>query len=356
MWQKGSGGVEKFEFPIGGYGMQYGERNGIVIVGEIQKGKLLPVTLELLFAGRKLAQQMESSLSVVLLGQEVRQEAARLRNYQIDEVLYMEHACLKENTATLHGSALCGLLKEKKPKAVLIGATTFGRVLGAVTAYELGTELVTDASDLCYEQKNERILITRPAFDGKMMAEFALSDGQINVISIRPGMMGKAPYLDTESGVIKEIKPKWLEQTTDLLKQEGIVPRKGREIHLEDASMIISGGRGMKGKDGFQLLEKLAERLGGEVGSTRPCVDAGWTVPDQQIGQSGIAVKPKLYMAFGISGAIQHMTAIDAEYMIAVNQNPKAAIFKDCDYGVVGDAKQILTSMIKQMDSIEEIF
>ena len=227
----------------------------------------------------------------------------------------------------LHHDAVIEVLKEKDPKVILIGGTASGRVLAGKTAYAFDTELVCDASKLTYDEKQEQLIITRPAFDGKNMADFLIDPSLTSVITIRTGVMGKAEYKEDKQGEMLYVHPECLKEEQQNLIYHGAAGKSGKEVHLDTARIIVSGGRGMKGEEGFALLERLAEKIGGEVACTRPCVDAGWMLPTQQVGQSGISVKPKLYLAFGIAGAIQHMTGIDADCIISVNNNPRAVSY-----------------------------
>lgn len=329
--------------------MEIGMKKGVIVIAEIQNGEPLPLTLELIGAGSSLAKEMKKDLSVICIGDKSKEIAKKLQNYQVDEFLCIED----EKDIFTNQKTIIKVLKEKNPRAVLVGGTTFGRVLAGKIAYELNTELVSDASKLIYDQQKDQIIISRPAFDGKHMADFVIDEENPSVITIRSGVMGKAPYQEEKHGVIVDVTSEYIEEDRDIiyLGEEG---KKEKEIHLDTAKIIVSGGRGMKGEDGFALLEELAQKIGGEVGCTRPCVDAGWTVLQQQIGQSGIAVKPKLYLAFGVSGSIQHMTGVNTECMIAINNNPRAAIFQYSDYKVVADAKKILQSMLEQIEKGKE--
>lgn len=334
--------------------MNTGKKEGIVVVGEIQKGEIFPLTLELIGAGRKLSEQRNLPLSVILSGTNIKEEAKKLQNYEIDEILCIEDEKLKEGYMQIHHDAIIEILKEKNPKAILIGGTASGRVLAGKTAYAFDTELVSDASKLTYDEEKEQLIITRPAFDGKNMADFVIDPSLTSVITIRTGVIGKAEYKENKQGEQLFVHPECLKEAKkDLIYREA-AGKSGKEVHLDTAKIIVSGGRGMKDEKGFELLSKLADKIGGEVACTRPCVDAGWMLPTQQVGQSGISVKPKLYLAFGIAGAIQHMTGIDAECIISVNNNPRAAIFAYSDYGVVSDAKKLLESMLRQIEEGKE--
>lgn len=330
----------------------------IIIVGEIQKGEILPLTLELIGVGIKLSEERNLKVSVILSGVSIKDEAARLLHYGVDEILCIEDKKLEEEQVYLHHNAIIEVLKKKNPNIILIGGTASGRVLAGKTAFAFDTELVTDASKLsfCLSQESEReqLIITRPAFDGKNMADFMIDPSLCAVVTVRTGVMGKAEYQEGEYGEINLIHPECLKEERKEIICHGAAGKSEKEVHLDTAKIIVSGGRGMKGMEGFELLRKLAEKIGGEVACTRPCVDAGWMLPTQQVGQSGISVKPKLYLAFGISGAIQHMTGIDTECMISVNSNPRAAVFQYSDYGVVADARKLLESMLKQIEDGKE--
>ena len=315
---------------------------------------IMPLTLELIGAAGKLSKERDLSLSVILSGCGIKEEAKKLYNYGVDEILCIEDEKLIEGHMQLHHDAVIEVLKEKDPKVILIGGTASGRVLAGKTAYAFDTELVCDASKLTYDEKQEQLIITRPAFDGKNMADFLIDPSLTSVITIRTGVMGKAEYKEDKQGEMLYVHPECLKEEQQNLIYHGAAGKSGKEVHLDTARIIVSGGRGMKGEEGFALLERLAEKIGGEVACTRPCVDAGWMLPTQQVGQSGISVKPKLYLAFGIAGAIQHMTGIDADCIISVNNNPRAAIFAYSDYGVVSDAKKLLESMLKQVEEGKE--
>lgn len=333
--------------------MLFGEEGGITVIGEVCQGKILPLSLELLGAAKKLAQEMNCPVSFVFAGWKMDAEVMKMKHYGIDEIFYLEDKRLQEKQKEFHREAMIGYLKEKNPKVVFVGGSAFGRILAGELAFFMDTEVVTDAAALSYQKEEDKILITRPAFDGKQLADFCMASDAMQIITVRSGVMKKAVWMEKESGKMKKVLPDWITDS-EKIKYKSILKEERKEVHLDRANRIVAGGRGMKGKEGFSTLEQLAQRLGAEVGSTRPCVDAGWTLQSQQIGQSGIAVKPKLYIACGISGAIQHITGITSECMIAINQNPRAAIFQYCDYGVVGDAKKILEFVIEKIDQGKE--
>lgn len=323
-------------------------RGKIVVIGEIQSDNITPLTMEILGAGKKLAMEMKTEICAILLGKyPEKQNAEILQHYGADEVICMSDPLLEENHVSSYRKAVSQYLKKTETAAILIGGSSFGRILAGTIAFELDTELISDVMEISYDKQKEQIIFTRPAYDGERMADFVIHPKKPAVLTIRNGVAKSAFYHEKKRGRIHCFYPKGLR--SDSIDYKKIFENKKHDIYLKEAKIIIAGGRGMKGKDGFVLLEQLANKLGGKVGSTRPCVDAGWTLPSQQIGQSGISVKPDLYLAFGISGAIQHMTGVYAKCLIAINENPEAAIFQFCDYGIVGDARKVLKNILKKI-------
>ena len=248
--------------------MNFGKKEGIVVVGEIQKREIMPLTLELIGAAGKLSKERDLSLSVILSGCGIKEEAKKLYNYGVDEILCIEDEKLIEGHMQLHYDAVIEVLKEKDPKVILIGGTASGRVLAGKTAYAFDTELVCDASKLTYDEKQEQLIITRPAFDGKNMADFLIDPSLTSVITIRTGVMGKAEYKEDKQGEMLYVHPECLKEEQQNLIYHGAAGKSGKEVHLDTARIIVSGGRGMKGEEGFALLERLAEKIGGEVACT----------------------------------------------------------------------------------------
>lgn len=325
------------------------ESNGIVVIAELCNGKIFPITLELIKAGRELASQMGLRLSLIIVGHQIKKEINTLYHYPIDEVVYIDDKDYIEYDRYRQKEAISYVIHKISPRAVFIGATALGRVLAGEIAFEMESELIVDASKIRYDEESDQIIISRPAFDGENMADFKINTTPA-VITIRSGVMGRAPYEELGKAEFFQLEPFWIKdhQKRQVLyqKDDG---KKQKEINLSEEKLIVCGGRGMKGKEGFLLLDDFADKIGGQVGCTRPCVDAGWAVYKQQIGQSGISVRPKLYLGFGVAGALQHVTGIDADCMIAVNDNPRAAIFQYCDYGIVADARKILKELLQKL-------
>lgn len=320
----------------------------ILVIGEIQKGKPAPVTLELIEEGKKTASSLGAKLLLAVAGNDIQKICNDLQQYPVDRIIAMDHPMLEQDHLEIHSRVLEAMILELKPDIILGGATLFGKVLLPMLAAILGTEVMTDAVGLGIDKETGKLLVSKPAFDGKGMSVVLMPEAPVQIVSLKPGVFRKAFKTKSKKGSITMAAADWLADMKNPKRILDMIPEGDRKISLENAKIIASGGRGLKGPKGFGLLNQLAERIGAQVGSTRPCVDAGWTLPDQQIGQTGSITKPDLYLAFGISGAIQHMTGVRAKTVIAVNNNPNAAIFNYCDYGIVGDAQKILRELLRK--------
>ena len=319
----------------------------ILIIGEIQNGKPVPVTLELIGEGKRLASFTGARLFLAVAGSGIRGICRDLLRYPVDRIIAMDHPRLEPAQLEVHSKVLEAMIREQKPDIVLGGGTLFGKTLIPSVAAALGTEVMTDAVGLDINRETGRLLAIKPAFDGKQMSVVSMPEAEVQIASVKPGAFQKSDETDNKKGNITMIPADWLEDIKEQKKTLDFIFEGDQKICLEDAKIIAAGGRGLKGPEGFELLKRFADRIGAQMGSTRPCVDAGGTLPEQQIGQTGSITKPDLYLAFGISGAIQHMTGVRAKTVIAVNNNPNAAIFQYCDYGIVGDAQKILKEFLE---------
>lgn len=317
----------------------------ILIIGEVQNKHAVPATAELIGEGKKLAAALNAELLLTVMGNGVEEICKDLLKYPIDRIIAADHPGLEQKQQETHSRILYDIVKEQKPDIILGGATLFGKILLPTLAAMLGTEVITDAVDLDLDRETGKLLVTKPAFDGKSMSVVSMPEVSVQIALAKPGVFKKASETDGRKGSIIVADTDQLRNITDQKKTLNLIEEK--KISLEDAHIIAAGGRGLQGPEGFRLLLQFAERIGAQTGCTRPCVDAGWMLPEQQIGQTGCITKPDVYIAFGISGAIQHMTGVRAGTVIAVNSNPNAAVFKYCDYGIVGDAKKILEEFLK---------
>ncbi len=323
------------------------EYRNVYVIGECLEGKLHPVTLELMGEGRKLADQLKRRLGVILLGDGLDDAVKHLQEYDADVVYYLKHSLLREFSTEGYVKALNEFIRSSKPEILLIGATSFGRDIAPRLAGRLGTGLTADCTGLEIDPEDGKLLQTRPAFGGNLMATIICPKNRPQMSTVRPGVMERIRKRSDGETLLETIVPELRPEDIRVTLTDKRPPIK-RPVNLIDARVIVSGGRGLKTPDGFRLIEELAGVLGGEVGASRACVDAGWIGHAHQVGQTGTTVRPQIYIACGISGAIQHLAGMsEADYIIAINRNPEAPIFKVCDYGIVGDLYEILPAMIE---------
>lgn len=322
-----------------------GAAGKVLVVAELRGGLIHPVTFELLGKGREMVEHTGGELQSVVFGSNVYEsKASELINYGADKVFLFNDPMFNGLDAMVFAHNLVRLCREEKPDIVLMGATCFGRSLGPRVAAALKTGLTADCIDLRIDEEGELIQI-RPAFVGNILAYIKTKTRPV-MSTVRYRVM-KAGKRDKDRGGLV------VEKTPEAPPRMGIrligeaVPKK---LNITDAEIIVAGGRGLGSAEGFRLLEELASLLGGVVGSSRPPVDDGWIRKEHQVGYSGSIVKPKLYVACGISGSPQHLFGMkDAETIIAINSDPSAPIFRVADYGIVGDLYQVIPLMIKEI-------
>lgn len=328
---------------------------GVWVFAEQREGKLLNVAVELLGEGRKIADKLGVPLTAVLLGNKVDDIAERLVKYGADVVLYAESELLEVYTTDGYTKVISELVKERKPEIILIGATNIGRDLGPRLSARVHTGLTADCTRLEIDEEDKKLLMTRPAFGGNLMATIICPDHRPQMSTVRPGVMERAKYDENRRGKV-EIVDINISKEDIKASVEKVVKSGKAEVPLEESKIIVAGGRGLGTQEGFELVEKLAKKLGGVVGASRATVDAGWIEHSHQVGQTGKTVRPSLYIACGISGAIQHLAGMqDAECIIAINKNPDAPIFKIADYGIVGDVTEIIPAMLEALDNVDDI-
>lgn len=331
------------------------EYKGVWVFAEQREGKLLNVSIELIGEGRKIADELDTELTAILLGKDVEDLAKQLIKYGADNVLYGESELLQIYTTDGYTKVICDLIKERKPEIMLIGATNIGRDLGPRISARIHTGLTADCTRLEVDKENRRLLQTRPAFGGNLMATIICPNHRPQMSTVRPGVMEKAKYDESRLGNIEKFVPNLREEDIKAKVLE-VVKEAKAQVKLEEANIIVSGGRGLGNPEGFKLIEELAEKLGAVVGASRATVDAGWIDQSHQVGQTGKTVRPTLYIACGISGAIQHLAGMqESEVIVAINKDKNAPIFKIADYGVVGDVYEVLPELIEALDNIDEI-
>lgn len=324
--------------------------NDVWVIGEQNNGITHPVTIELIGEGKKLAEKLNKKLMVVLSGYDIDKNVEELLHYGVDKVYYIKHELLKDFSTEGIAISVADLINEKKPEIVIVGATSIGRDIAPRLAGRVGTGLTADCTKLEIDLTDNKILQTRPAFGGNLMATIICPKNRPQMSTVRPGVMEKAEYSNEVKGeievVVPNLKPEMIH--TRLLE---ILKPEVKGVDFSNSRIIVSGGRGLKTAEGFELLKKLADKIGAEIGASRAAVDSGWIAQPHQIGQTGTTVRPEVYIACGISGAIQHIAGMgESKYIIAINKDPQAPIFKICDYGIVGDLYEVIPQIIEWVD------
>ncbi|MBE5991852.1 MAG: 4Fe-4S dicluster domain-containing protein [Paenibacillaceae bacterium] len=323
---------------------------GVWVFAEQRRGEIMPVAIELLGEGKKLAAEIGCELCAVLCGNEVSGLVSELFEYGADKVYLAEAPELEQYTTDGYGKVIFEAINEFKPEIVLLGATHIGRDLGPILAVKANTGLTADCTRLEIDPEDKKIRQTRPAFGGNLMATIVCPNHRPQMSTVRPGVMAKAERIPGRTGETVELKTDFLDG--DIRTRVLDVVRSVKEmIAISDAEIIVSGGMGLGKAEGFDLLKQLADKLGGVVAGSRAAVDAGWIDHAYQVGQTGTTVKPKIYIACGISGAIQHVAGMQgSEQIIAINTNENAPIFEVADYGIVGDLYKVIPSIINALN------
>lgn len=316
---------------------------------EADEGKVKSVGLELLNPGRILAEKAGEKLVAVILGKENDEAIEVIRQYGPDQIISVEEEEYEKYSFDAYTYAMTTLVEKYRPSAILIGATNNGRDFGPRLSCRLKTGLTADCTSLDYDAETGNVAWTRPAFGGNLMAVIMCPNTRPQIGTVRPGVFKKQVVDGKEPEIVKEnIKVPEQMIRTKLIKcvREAV----SGVMALEDAEVIVSGGRGMGGTENFKILEELAAVLGGAVGASRAAVDAGWIGHAHQVGQTGKTVGPKIYIACGISGAIQHLAGMSgSDCIIAINKDPEAPIFKVADYGIVGNLFEVLPVLTEEI-------
>ncbi len=317
---------------------------------EQRQGILQNVSIELLGEGRKIADKLGVELCGVLLGNNVTDLSKELIEFGADKVYVAEDILLENYITDGYATVISNMIDELKPEIVLVGATNIGRDLAPRISARVDTGLTADCTQLEVDVETRTLLQTRPAFGGNLMATIITTEFRPQMSTVRPGVMKKADRQEGRAGEVIVIEPKL---TKELVRTEVIEVIKAAKkgVAIEEAEIIVAGGRGLGKAEGFELIKKLADKLGGEVGASRACVDNGWIDHSHQVGQTGKTVRPRIYIACGISGAIQHVAGMqNSDVIIAINKNPDALIFKTAHYGIVGDLYKVIPAIIDEID------
>ncbi|MBE6048143.1 MAG: electron transfer flavoprotein subunit alpha/FixB family protein [Clostridium sp.] len=327
--------------------MNIADYKGVWVFAEQREGQLQKVSLELLGEGKKIAEKLGVKLTALLLGNNIEGLADTLTKHGADEVLVANDPKLEHYTTEAYAKVICDLAQERKPSILFIGATFIGRDLGPRVSARLSTGLTADCTSLDVDVETGDLLATRPAFGGNLMATIACPEHRPQMATVRPGVFTKVETANTDAKVEKvEVKLADSDIRTKVLET---IKSKKDIIDISEANVIVAGGRGVGSKENFELLKELADVLGGTVAGSRAAVEKGWLDPAYQVGQTGKTVKPSIYIACGISGAIQHVAGMqDSDMIIAINKDNSAPIMKVADYGIVGDVKKVLPELIAQ--------
>ena len=312
---------------------------------ETECGKAKNVGYELLHAAKPLAEQKGCSLVAVVIGKDIESVAKDAICYGADSAIIVDGPEYEYYSTDAFAKALTGLVEKYKPETLMLGATNNGRDLGPRVSCRLKTGLTADCTAIAIDEETGHVAWTRPTFGGNLMAVIMCPQHRPQMGTVRPGVFKKGAYDQSRTGEIvkEEIHTAQEEIRTKLVERVNEVEEA---VNLEEADIIVSGGRGMGSAENFKLLEDLAKELGGTVGCSRAVVDAGWMPHAHQVGQSGKTVAPKLYFAVGISGAIQHLAGIaGSDTVIAVNKDPDAPIFEVADYGIVGNLNEVVPAL-----------
>ena len=331
--------------------MNISEYKGVFVFVQQVDGKVLGVSYELISEAKKLAGDLGCEVTAVLLGHKVSELAASLGKYGADRVLIVDDPALETYMTEPYTHALVEIIKAKKPEAMLLGATAIGRDVGPRVSARVKTGLTADCTKLTIDPETKNLQMTRPAFGGNIMATIICPRTRPQIATVRSGVMqrntdnSKAPQIEEFS-----VKDLAASKNVEILE---VIKKTGGKTDITEATVLVSGGRGMGGQQNFTILDELAKTLGGTFSSSRAGVDSGWAEKERQVGQTGKTVRPNLYVACGISGAVQHLAGMEeSEVIIAINKDPHAPIFEVADFGVVGDALKIVPQLTDKVNKL----
>lgn len=332
--------------------MNIADYKGVWVFAEQREGELQKVSLELLGEGRRIADELGVKLTALLLGNNIETLATTLAEHGADEVLVADDKNLEHYTTDAYTKVICDLANERKPGILFVGATFIGRDLGPRIAARLSTGLTADCTSIDVDVTNGDLLATRPAFGGNLMATIACPDHRPQMATVRPGVFAKITTDPSNCNIEKvDVQLADSDVRTKVLE---IIKSKKDIVDIAEADFIVAGGRGVGSKENFALLKELADALEGTVGGSRAAVENGWIDGAYQVGQTGKTVRPQIYIACGISGAIQHVAGMqDSDLIIAVNKDDSAPIMKIADYAIVGDVAKVVPELIAQVKEVK---
>jgi electron transfer flavoprotein alpha subunit/NAD-dependent dihydropyrimidine dehydrogenase PreA subunit len=342
--------TKAIEIQVEEKGIDVSKYQGVLVFGEQRSGVIAPVVYELIGKGRELADKLGERLECVVLGEDMEAQADDLSSYGVDRIYLFDSPLLADFRDDPYTQLLTHLIKEAKPSIVLIGATSIGRSLAPRIATKLQTGLTADCTGLDIDSEGH-LLQTRPAFGGNVMATILCSNTRPQMATVRYKVMQRAEKGPDHVGEV--IRKKVDDHVLDRTRIRAI-STEAEEVNITEAQIIVSGGKGLGSPEGFNLIQELAEVLGGAIGASRLVVDEGWIPFKHQVGLSGKTVRPKLYIACGISGAVQHLAGMQtSDVIVAINKDSSAPIFKIADYGIVGDLYEVIPEIIKLLKNEE---
>lgn len=325
----------------------------IYVVVEQVDGVVQKVGIELIGIASKLAADLGQEVVAVLLGKEVKGLAENLIHHGANKVICVEDPILEHYATEPYTKALNAIVEAKKPEIVLYGATSIGRDLAPRVSARVHTGLTADCTKLEIDPETKLLLMTRPAFGGNIMATIVCKEFRPQMATVRPGVMQALPTDTSRTGEVELFKVEFTDADMNIKIRE-VIKEKHAKVDITEAKVLVSGGRGIGNAEYFDVLKELADELGGLVTSSRANVDAGWIGRERQVGQTGKTVRPDLYMACGISGAIQHLAGMeDSEFIVAINKDAQAPIFGVADLGVVGDLHKIMPILIDKVRALK---
>ena len=344
--------------------MNLEEYKGVFIFAEQVDNKISGIAFELVGKAKDLAADLNTTVTAVLLGSGITEKANELAEYGADRVIVVDDPALETYMTEPYTHALSSVINEFKPDIMLVGATPIGRDLGPSVSARVATGLTADCTKLDIgdfplkpipgkedEQKHNQLLMTRPAFGGNTIATIACPNNRPQMATVRPGVMQKKPRVAGATCEVVSYNPGF-EKNAKYVEILEVVKAIKDTVDIMDAKILVSGGRGVGSPENFKILEDLAKAIGGEVSCSRAVVDAGWKPKDLQVGQTGKTVRPQVYIACGISGAIQHLAGMEeSDLIIAINKDETAPIFDVADIGIVGDLNKIVPALTKEIEA-----
>lgn len=326
----------------------------VYVFAEQRDGNLQKVGIELIGEARKLADDLGQNVVAILLGNQIKEKANDLIAHGADKVVVVENEMLQEYVTEPYAKAMMEIIQTHNPEIVLYGATSIGRDLAPRVSARIHTGLTADCTKLDIDEETKLLMMTRPAFGGNIMATIVCEDFRPQMATVRPGVMKALEADANRKGEIEEFEVEFTDADMNVKIRE-VVKTEHKSVDITEAKILVAGGRGVGNAEGFKDLEELAKTLDGEVAASRAAVDSGWISNDRQVGQTGKTVRPELYLACGISGAIQHAAGMEnSDFIVAINRDEDAAIFDIADLGIVGDIKKILPKLNTAIKAIKE--